>query len=331
MLDVCPICKKNNIEPDFLSAQALDTYHSEKYVYGKCRECDVLILLNPPDAEDEVDYTASGYYQRTQAKGRWLVDNLMAVFMAYRIRLVQKLTGNVNLKGKSLLDIGCGKGKFLTSAKREYALVSGLEPTVRSFEFARFALGDDVQNKMMSKELFPSDTFDIVTMWHVFEHIPDPSSMLDACATVLRPDGVLVIAVPNYKGLVAKIGGATWFNLDPPRHVIHYCPSSLTCLLEKNGFEVVETNHSYPELTFLSGLQTLLNKLPITKNFLFNYLKRNSQAMPPSVRQYTVDGLFTIAGSIILAPIVLIFVPLLSASILSDCITVSARKKSNQL
>lgn len=325
-LDICPICK-NNIEPDFLNARALDSYDSEHYVYGRCCKCDALILQNPPDAEDEVDYTTSGYYQRTQTKGRWLVDSVMAMFMYYRVRLVEKLAGNVNLKGKRLLDIGCGKGKFLLSAKLNGALVSGLEPTVRSFEFAQAALGDDVQNQMMSKELFPPNTFDIITMWHVFEHIPDPISMLNACASVLRTNGMLIISVPNYNGLVAKFGGATWFNLDPPRHVIHYSPLSLNRLLESNGFEVMEIDHHYPELTFFSTLQTLLNKMPITKNFLFNFLKSNKQAMPPRRQQYFIDMFLTIIGSIILAPFVTIGTFLLSFARLSDCITVSARKR----
>ena len=326
MLNMFPICK-NAIEPSVLSASALDVYKSEKYIYGRCHECDFLILLNPPDAEDKVDYTASGYYQRTQSRGRWLIDSVMAVFISYRIRLVKKLTRNASLKGMRLLDIGCGKGKFMVSAKREGAHVSGLEPTVRSFEFAKLALGDEVQNKMMSKELFSPGTFDVITMWHVFEHIPEPALMLEACAHVLRSDGMLVIAVPSYKGLIARIGGATWFNLDPPRHVIHYCASSLTRLLEKNGFNVVEISHSYPELTFFSGLQTLLNKLPITKNFLFNFLKGNSHAMSIIHVQYFIDGFLTLVVSILFAPVVLVFVPILSAAKLSDCITVSARKK----
>lgn len=323
---ICPICE-NNIESEVLIAHALDICNSERYVYGKCNDCDILILQNILDVADEVDYSASGYYQRTQTKWHFLVDTLVSVFIAYRIKLVRKLTGNILLSGKRLLDIGCGKGKFLVSAKQRGAQVSGLEPTLRSFEFARSALGDDVQNKMMSKDCFPPDTFDIVTMWHVFEHIPDPLSMLDACATVLQPDGVLIIGVPNYNGLVAKIGKATWFNLDPPRHVIHYSPSSLTRLLEKSGFNVLEISYSYPELTFFSVFQTLLNKLPITKNFLFNYLKNNRQAMPPSRFRYFFDMFLTVVGSIIAAPIVLVIVPYLSFVKSSDCITISARRK----
>jgi len=169
-LNMCPICK-NAIGPSILSASALDVYNSEKYIYGRCHECDLLILLNLPDEEKKVDYTASGYYQRSQTKGRWLIDNVMSMFIAYRISLVHKLTSQVTLKGKHLLDIGCGKGKFLVSAKRDGAHVLGLEPTLRSFEFARVVLGDSVQNKMMDKDLFASNTFDLITMWHVLMHV----------------------------------------------------------------------------------------------------------------------------------------------------------------
>jgi hypothetical protein len=98
-------------------------------------------------------------------------------------------------------------------------------------------------------------------------------------------------------------------------------------LLEKAGFDIVEISHYYPELTYFSTLQTLLNKLPITNNFLFNFLKRNKLAMQQDKIKYSIDLVSTLVGSMLLAPISLVLTPVLSLVKSSDCITVSARKK----
>ena len=323
-IDICPVCNKN-IQSSILSANALDVINSDTYLYGKCNQCDILVLQNPVE-EEKVDYTSSGYYQRANPRGWWLINKIMSLTMSYRLNAVRKCSSKGELKGVRLLDIGCGKGRFLAMAKQEGAQVSGVEPTLRSFEFAKSVLGDDVQNKMMTKDLFPSGSFDVITMWHVFEHIPVPLFMLDACATTLKSGGVLIVAVPNYDGWIAKLGGSLWFNLDPPRHVIHYNPSALVRLLENAGFTIIDVSHSYPELTYFSILQTLLNKLPITDNFLFNFLKKNKSAFPSNRIKYLTDITLTIIGSIILMPIVLVLTPALSLVKSSDCITVSARK-----
>jgi 2-polyprenyl-3-methyl-5-hydroxy-6-metoxy-1,4-benzoquinol methylase len=321
----CPVCK-GVLQPNRVVAPALDTYRGECFSYGACPSCGILVLQDAPESPAQVDYSASGYYQKKTVRGKALFSKVIALYVDYLIRVTRLAVEDRTLKGKNILDIGCGKGRFLVRAREHGASVEGIEPTVRSFEEARTTLGDAVHNKIMTKNQFPAESFDIVTMWHVFEHVSQPLTMLEACFDVLKPKGKLLIAVPNYKGWIASLGGHLWFNLDPPRHEVHYDPSSLTMLLKRCGFHLTKVNYFYPELTFLSALQTLLNKLPITANFLFNFLKRNAKGLPKSSLLYSKDLLLTVVFGSVLALPVFVAVPLLSLFRKSDCITVVAEK-----
>jgi len=309
-----------------MSAQALDKTNSQHMIYAWCPTCDVLYLTNiPPEDRNITDYSESGFYQRVKPKFSVLIDFAINASIAWRLHLVKRLIGNI--EGKRVLDIGCGKGRFLYQAEKAGADVLGVEPTKRSYEFAKKHLGARVSNTGMSQALYPSEHVDVVTMWHVFEHIPDPVIMLGTCRDVLRQGGFLIIAVPNYKGWIAKFGGALWFNLDPPRHLVHYTPDSLKNLLMKHGFKVWSINYHYPELTYLSALQTTLNKLPITPNFLFNFLKRNKNAVPENKAMYLKDLILTSVGSLVILLPIIFFVPVASMMHRSDCITVIASKR----
>lgn len=315
-----------SLQPNALAGPALDSYRGACFSYGRCPNCGILVLLDSPESSAPVDYSASGYYQKKAARGSAFLKRLIDLYVNHLIRMTRGAVSDRSLEGKSILDVGCGKGRFLSRAREQGASVKGIEPTLRSFEEARAKLGDAVQNTIMTKNQFPAESFDIVTMWHVFEHISQPIAMLEACRDVLRPKGKLIIAVPNYQGWIASLGGSRWFNLDPPRHEVHYDPSSLTAVLSRCGFRITKINYFYPELAYLSALQTSLNRLPITSNFLFNFLKRNSDGLPKSRLLYSRDMFLTAVFGLVLAVPVFMAVPLLSLLRKSDCITVFAEK-----
>lgn len=323
---ICPICK-GILELNKLLAPALDVYSSELYAYARCSKCSILVLQNHSNPENVVDYSESGYYKKTKIKWSGFLEKIITAYTAYRISITRNATDDNSLNSKRILDIGCGKGRFLLRAQELGAEVRGVEPTRRSYEEARCKLNGAVQNTIMTNNLFEADFFDVVTMWHVFEHISDPISMLDVCHNILKSGGRLIVAVPNYSGFISTLGGAVWFNLDPPRHLVHYNTSSLTALLNQTGFEVVGVTHYFPELTYLSAIQTILNKLMITNNFLFNYLKRNVAGLPKRSVIYYKDLTMTVVLGLLLAPIIFFLVPLLSLFGKSDCITLIARKR----
>jgi SAM-dependent methyltransferase len=177
-----------------------------------------------------------------------------------------------------LLDVGCGEGAFLRAARKRGWEVFGTELTAETARFARESGGLDVRTGGPAEWGFEAGTFDAVTFWHVLEHVPDPVAMLEQCARLLRPGGLIVVAVPNLRSLQAKLAGRHWFHLDVPYHVSHFSPASLDVALRRSGFDVLSTMHGCAEHGPYGVLQSLLNRMGIRPNAAFDGLKRGHVA-----------------------------------------------------
>jgi predicted SAM-dependent methyltransferase len=121
---------------------------------------------------------------------------------------------------------------------------------------------------------FPDRSFDVVTFWHVFEHLSSPHQALQKVSRVLKPDGLLVIAVPDIAGLQARLFKRNWFHLDVPRHLFHFSLDTLSALLQQHGFAITTVNHYSFEYDTFGALQSALNTICRTKNLLFDLLMR---------------------------------------------------------
>ncbi|MGH3993810.1 MAG: class I SAM-dependent methyltransferase, partial [Pseudonocardiaceae bacterium] len=137
----------------------------------------------------------------------------------------------------TLLDIGCGNGRFLTIMRTLGWRVEGIEPDERSAELARRSSGAAVHAELYD-ELFPPGHFDVITMNHVLEHLGDPATALRRCFRVCATGGLLGIVVPNWRALGHRLFGRHWYALEPPRHAVMYEPRTLGRALERAGFRV---------------------------------------------------------------------------------------------
>ncbi len=146
----------------------------------------------------------------------------------------------------------------------------------------------------LSPELFASNFFDVITMWHVLEHIPDPNNVLQTASYWLKDEGIIFIATQNIDSNQARFGKDLWFNLDPPRHVHHFSSKTLERILRKNGFKVEYISYFYPELNCFSQIQTFLNKIGCTPNFIFNFFKKNKRGLPDSPFLLFKDAIMTV-------------------------------------
>lgn len=304
----CEICGSDEISY-FLGAKSLDFLLSETYAYWKCERCGFVFLNNQPVVSGEPNiYDESGYYSRTQHRFSKLLNGITRYFYKWRCQVISR---HVNKRKGVLLDVGCGKGKFLVEAMKHGWKTFGIEPTRTSFEVAK-GYGLEVIAKTLFEVCFAPKTFDVVTLWHVFEHIRSPGKVLSILNTWLKDDGLVVIAVPNIESLQAKFGKALWFNLDPPRHLYHFSPKTLKLILEKNGFDVKHIIYFYPELNQFGFIQTFLNKIGISPNIIFNYLKNNKKGLPQQKAFIVFNLLY---GFIIL---LLFGVPVLAISFLEQ-------------
>jgi 2-polyprenyl-3-methyl-5-hydroxy-6-metoxy-1,4-benzoquinol methylase len=139
--------------------------------------------------------------------------------------------------GGSLLDIGCGNGRFLAIMRMLGWQVQGIEPDQRSAELARRSSGALVHAEL-DEQLHPPGGFDVVTMNHVLEHLPDPDVVLGRCFRLCAPGGLIGIVVPNWRSLGHRLFRRHWYALEPPRHAVMYEPRTLESALQRAGFRV---------------------------------------------------------------------------------------------
>ncbi len=132
--------------------------------------------------------------------------------------------------------IGCGSGTFLNAARSRGYVVYGMDASAPAVETARRQYGLPVRRGDIGQDVWEGLRFDFVTMFHVLEHLPDPRRGLRYAAGLLKPDGMLILQVPNVASLQARLFRSRWYGLDAPRHVINFSPRALGLLLEEMGF-----------------------------------------------------------------------------------------------
>lgn len=192
-------------------------------------------MTNPiPETEKLPQYYESTAYlshqvDRFSLKG-FLYDSIRHINIRRKYRLISHAID----KG-SILDIGMGTGELLSYFAGKGWKTTGVEPNEAVREFARTSHGLTVHDEEALDKL-PSGSFDVITMWHVLEHVPDLNARMKQVRNLLKKEGRLFIAVPNLLAPDAKKYGAHWAALDVPRHLYHFTPQSLEQLLRKHGF-----------------------------------------------------------------------------------------------
>jgi SAM-dependent methyltransferase len=178
-------------------------------------------------------YEGGAYEERTDyVAGE--ADELRRENARTRVRWLQE-----HARGGRLLDVGAAGGAFVLEAGRAGFDAFGVEPTPRFAEHARSELRVDVRDGRLEDLDVGPETLDVVTMWHVLEHIPAPLESLALVRDRLKASGLLVVEVPNVESVAARQMGGQWTHLDPDVHVSQFSPSSLRALLERAGFETV--------------------------------------------------------------------------------------------
>lgn len=153
-------------------------------------------------------------------------------------RILKKIN-KYSLKG-TLLDIGSGCGFLLNTAKEEGWDTTGIELSKDACEYSRKYFGLQVFDCDVRDAHLKDNSFDLITMHHVFEHLPEPLAILSDLKRKLKDTGILVIVVPNTRSVVATLAGKNWVGLAEMTHLFHYNRNTLKMILVKAGFEVFE-------------------------------------------------------------------------------------------
>ncbi|MHC1698698.1 MAG: class I SAM-dependent methyltransferase [Geobacteraceae bacterium] len=128
--------------------------------------------------------------------------------------------------GARMLEIGCGSGEMLKWLAEHGWEVEGLDFDPQAVQNA-LSKGLKVYLGSIESQEFPANSFDVIVMNHVIEHVPNPAALLHECYRILKPGGKLVSVTPNVQSLGHKLFSSSWFHLDPPRHLILFTPAAL--------------------------------------------------------------------------------------------------------
>ncbi len=180
--------------------------------------------------------------------------------------------------GGNALDIGQGTGEFLNFLKGKGWKVTGIEPNEQARNFAKEHYEIESFGEEKLKDL-PAGDFDLITMWHVLEHVPDLNSRMEEIKRLIDRQGILLIAVPNLASPDFKMYGEKWAALDVPRHLYHFSAESMQFLLQKFNFELIRSFPLHMDAYYVSLLSEKYrgNKFPYLKGFM-NGFRSNRKA-----------------------------------------------------
>ena len=200
--------------------------------------------------------------------------------------IVQSLRKKVfsRLKPGKVLDIGCGSGNFLSGMRSEGWDCFGTEISESSKKFTDKlkSEGIEIHYSELTKTDFSRESFDLITLWHVVEHLREPGKYIRHAKKLLKKDGILFLAFPNIDSISFALWKCNWFHLDLPRHLYHFSPKSIPVLMEKNGFRVISISHYCQEFNPYGVLQSIYNSLGFEFNFLSRQLKNKADVSKPS-------------------------------------------------
>ncbi len=261
----CPCCKSENI------AQALSakdhTVSNEKFEIWHCNVCTARFTQNVPDKNEiEKYYQSQDYISHTDTKKGFvnsLYHRVRKRTLHGKSKTVEKFT---KLSTGKILDIGAGTGAFLNTMNKAGWEVTGIEPDETARENAKKLYGLSLQTPQQLFNL-PLQSFDAITMWHVLEHVHELHEYMDQLKDLLKPNGCIFIAVPNYTCYDEKVYKEFWAAYDVPRHLYHFSPKSITQLLLQHGLQLKDIKPMWYDSFYVSMLS---EKYKTGKN---NFLK----------------------------------------------------------
>jgi len=248
-VSICPSCENGHFE---FSHESIDhTVSKKSFTVVSCTNCALLITSPRPSLEKLGDYYKSEDYVSHSESTAGFINSVYHRVRKRTIRqkvaMVQSLNGS-----NSILDYGAGTGRFLLACKNAGLEVRGAEPDVDALSNT----DREIRKFIGSPEqvLAEKQTFDTITLWHVLEHIPNLSEILLQLRSKLKPNGRLVIAVPNHTSHDANHYGAHWAAWDVPRHLWHFSPESMDYLMTRTGFKVIDRKPMWYDSVYVSLL-----------------------------------------------------------------------------
>ena len=234
-LNKCPLCKSGHFLND---REVIDhAVSKEKFILCRCTQCN-LLFTNPRPKKKEIEpyYEFPQYYSHTDSTTTFtekIYNRVRKVNIRKKVRLIESLIP----KGK-ILDYGCGAGFLLQALKTRGWEIDGMEPNAKARKKASLLTNQKIYKSTAFFEEKPK--YDVITLFHVLEHIHSLRKTLNKLKKALNPNGYILIAVPNYKSLDAVKYQESWAGWDVPRHLYHFSNESIVNLADQFNLAVHE-------------------------------------------------------------------------------------------
>jgi 2-polyprenyl-3-methyl-5-hydroxy-6-metoxy-1,4-benzoquinol methylase len=257
----------------------------------RCPACGGASLASLPAPEELAKLYQEDYYEEgTGTRFPGPVEAVVVALKGARYRAIARLRPR-----GAILDVGCGRGDLLELFQARGWRTKGTQLSRTAADAARRLRGIDVEvGELPALGLAPG-SFDVVTLFHVLEHLPDPAAYLACARELMPPDGLLVVEVPNYRTWGFRLLGRRNLCFDFPNHLHFLTPDALSRLLARTGFAVAGRTYFSVEYSAFTTLQNWLNLLPGEPNRLYRALQRNPAGLALRNRPWTwVHGLLAL-------------------------------------
>ena len=288
----------------------------KKIAVYQCNDCSLVFSGQQNNKIDKTKLYNKFYQNKVPARFRFGLEHLVRQFRLFR---AFKLT-TIYPEAKSILDIGSGRGFTLYYLKKYfgYKIAVGTQLCPSAVKYSREQLGLNIYDKDLLKINFGKRKFDLITMWHVLEHINQPEKYIKKMYSLLNKNGKILIEVPNYNSWTRKITKRYWLGMDLKYHLTFFTPKTLINLLKKNRLALYGVNtFSFEYSTFLS-VQSLVSRLTKTDQLIFLWLqgKKGGSFIVPHLILF-----------ILLTPVCLLVNLLLYFSKSGEVLLLTARKR----
>lgn len=231
----CVVCHNNNYKFHYKGYDRQNSFHDEFHIV-QCNHCKSYSLW-PKLSQDESkkyypdDYSCYPIAVEDINSNTQKIDKLI-----HRNKFCHQVTKRSKIKTGRILDIGCATGNFLFGMKNLGWDCYGVEPSEFAANYARKRFNLNIYNGYIENADYPNSFFDVITLWDVLEHTRNPEEVLQKTKDLLKPDGILLLTMPNSQSWERYLFGQYWAGWDIPRHFNIFSPSSISSLLNQNGF-----------------------------------------------------------------------------------------------
>jgi 2-polyprenyl-3-methyl-5-hydroxy-6-metoxy-1,4-benzoquinol methylase len=287
----CKLCGADNTKLLFTANQR-DWGIGEFFNVVRCNKCK-LVYINPRPSKEELSkYYPEQYYAfEDEEPGAYVRRKKAGEDILRFVRYpTQPKTG-----GLRILDVGSGKGLFLSVMKELGFESFGVELSPMAVHFSSKNYGVNVFHGELEQANFSDEYFDLVTMWQVLEHLLNPFRSLQEIFRILKKNGLLIIAVPNFSSFQAQIFQDKWYPLDVPRHLYQFEPGTLKKMLSIAGFKMIKIEHFNHFINFVGLKKSILNLLlraehPGGKKFTSQVIDMQKKDLRRQVLRALLDG-----------------------------------------